>query len=287
MQYRPLAYVSGNDAELEPWVMNDTPDAPVDHAVVIVGWDDAKEAWIIKNSWGTEWGYDGFGWVQYDTQNIGVGATWVEARKEIHIPDKCQAFSPQNARVLRRVFGQSPVWTIEDGNVHIATFGAPTIVNEGQNGTSRRDLAEDEARTALAIMRHYKIDKLCQAARSDEHVPFFFWLAGKSPPSGAYKDEDCADLDWQRLDVNKIISDTRNADQTILPDGAARPILYDWILGDGKSVVAVFPDDFADGEGEAWLAYAYLKKHRITKSCYFSRMVGANPGQIPMRYFRR
>jgi cathepsin L len=51
----------------------------VNHAVVIIGWDDSMQAWRIKNSWGPGWGELGFGWVQYGTGNIGYGAQWVEA----------------------------------------------------------------------------------------------------------------------------------------------------------------------------------------------------------------
>lgn len=43
-----------------------------DHIVTIVGWCDAKNAWIIKNSWGSDWGgYGGYAYVAYDTYNIG------------------------------------------------------------------------------------------------------------------------------------------------------------------------------------------------------------------------
>ena len=46
------------------------------HAVSIVGYDDVKSAWLVRNSWGTEWGMDGFIWVSYD-DNSGVGdETW-------------------------------------------------------------------------------------------------------------------------------------------------------------------------------------------------------------------
>jgi C1A family cysteine protease len=45
------------------------------HAILIVGWDDTQcggnGAWIIKNSWGRNWGIDGFGYVRYGACNIG------------------------------------------------------------------------------------------------------------------------------------------------------------------------------------------------------------------------
>lgn len=35
------------------------------HAVAVVGYDDSKNAWIIKNSWGKGWGKSGFGFIRY------------------------------------------------------------------------------------------------------------------------------------------------------------------------------------------------------------------------------
>jgi len=38
-------------------------DGDIDHQVTIVGYDANFDAWIIKNSWGTGFGYGGFGYL--------------------------------------------------------------------------------------------------------------------------------------------------------------------------------------------------------------------------------
>ena len=48
------------------------------HIVNIIGWDDARGAWEMKNSWGTNWGDQGFAWIAYGSNNIGIGASWLE-----------------------------------------------------------------------------------------------------------------------------------------------------------------------------------------------------------------
>lgn len=35
------------------------------HAMVVVGYDDGREAFLVMNSWGTNWGDGGFGWIRY------------------------------------------------------------------------------------------------------------------------------------------------------------------------------------------------------------------------------
>lgn len=44
------------------------------HAMVIVGYDDEKQAFHFVNSWGTQWGEKGFGWLSYRAAR----ALWVE-----------------------------------------------------------------------------------------------------------------------------------------------------------------------------------------------------------------
>lgn len=55
------------------------------HAVLLVGWDDDKGAWLMKNSWGTDWGEDGYMWIKYNSNNIGRRAAWIIAKKSMII----------------------------------------------------------------------------------------------------------------------------------------------------------------------------------------------------------
>ena len=61
-------------------VFNEQDNGTVNHVVLLVGWDDDKQAWLIKNSWGAEWGENGFAWIKYGSNNIGVFAAWIDAR---------------------------------------------------------------------------------------------------------------------------------------------------------------------------------------------------------------
>jgi len=70
-----------------------TPNAPVNHAVTLIGWDEDKHAWLIKNSWGQGWGEPagsgtqrGYMWISYDSNNIGYGAAWVEVTVKPVVP---------------------------------------------------------------------------------------------------------------------------------------------------------------------------------------------------------
>ncbi|MBC8067139.1 MAG: hypothetical protein IAG13_02305 [Deltaproteobacteria bacterium] len=46
------------------------------HMVVLTGWDDDKGAWEVRNSWGTDWGNNGYGWIKYGSNKIGMNAVW-------------------------------------------------------------------------------------------------------------------------------------------------------------------------------------------------------------------
>jgi len=53
------------------------PPPKVNHAIFLVGWDDSKQTWILKNSWGTGWGESGCMRIKYGTSNVGFAAVVV------------------------------------------------------------------------------------------------------------------------------------------------------------------------------------------------------------------
>ena len=58
---------------------NPAPFGQINHVIQIIGWNDTTQAWLIKNSWGTDWGEGGFAWVKYNINNLGRFCLWIEA----------------------------------------------------------------------------------------------------------------------------------------------------------------------------------------------------------------
>ena len=42
----------------------------LNHAVLLVGWDDLTASWILKNSWGTNWGENGYMRIKFGTNRV-------------------------------------------------------------------------------------------------------------------------------------------------------------------------------------------------------------------------
>lgn len=48
------------------------------HAVLLIGWDDSLQCWIVKNSWGTSWGEDGFFRIKWGNSFIGTSSVLLD-----------------------------------------------------------------------------------------------------------------------------------------------------------------------------------------------------------------
>jgi len=49
----------------------------INHAIVLVGWDDSLGAWRLRNSWGSSWGESGYMWIAYGKNQVGYSANYV------------------------------------------------------------------------------------------------------------------------------------------------------------------------------------------------------------------
>lgn len=246
IKYGPLAvavHVSPSFQAYADGVYNNNVNKSINHGVTLIGWDDNKRAWIIKNSWGTGWGSTagygsekGYMYIGYGCSKIGTYAAWVEAKK---IPkpatEDCIPFNPNRLTVKR--YGRD--WKIVEGNHMMMGFG------------SKRH----EAIKALAIIKRYRMNKMCFIGRP--HPSMTYFLTNGKSPVGSMSGEDAIGFNLARLQVKRVGND--------------------WKITDGRSWLL----SFGNKKSEAYAAHKTIKKYGFTKICYVGRP------HASMIYFRK
>ena len=83
-----------------------------DHAVNIVGWNDTGKYWIIRNSWGKDWGELGYGRIKWNCNNIGTASVFAIVDK-LHeaalpvtsvdtVPPVCKITAPSSGTTIAK-----------------------------------------------------------------------------------------------------------------------------------------------------------------------------------------
>jgi len=68
-------------------VLTKSDGTNLNHAVLLLGWDDVGGYWIIKNSWGKNWGSQGYGKIKYGISGIGGASAYINYKGIIpHVP---------------------------------------------------------------------------------------------------------------------------------------------------------------------------------------------------------
>jgi hypothetical protein len=84
LSYGPVSvavYVNSAFQAYRGGVFNGCGTGTINHAVVLVGWDDADQAWILRNSWGPYWGESGYMRIRYGCSQVGYAACYVDYRQ--------------------------------------------------------------------------------------------------------------------------------------------------------------------------------------------------------------
>ncbi len=91
----------------------DQPNPPnpgnvrTNHAMVIVGWDDARGrhgAWKVEGTWGPDFGEHGYLWISYGSNNVAYDPVWVEAASTFYaVPPATFSRLAAGARPLPKV----------------------------------------------------------------------------------------------------------------------------------------------------------------------------------------
>ena len=96
------------------------------HAVTVIGWDDDYSkgnfineplnngAWLVKNSWGTYWGNQGYMWISYEDINLKNGVATVYDAEAVNNYDKNYFYDGTNIQTSWYVSNASNVFTAQE-----------------------------------------------------------------------------------------------------------------------------------------------------------------------------
>ena len=88
-------------------------DVLLSHAVILLGWNDTGQYWIVKNSWGSAWNGDGYFRIAYGDCGIEKEITYDHGFNIVNSGSDVQEFYSQNApsdSYLISCISQSAIW---------------------------------------------------------------------------------------------------------------------------------------------------------------------------------
>jgi len=71
-------YVESSFQAYTGGIFNNDTDGAVNHGVVLIGWNDPEQYWVLRNSWGPNWGEGGYMRIRYGCARIGFAACYID-----------------------------------------------------------------------------------------------------------------------------------------------------------------------------------------------------------------
>ncbi|SYZ72109.1 putative Cathepsin L [Candidatus Zixiibacteriota bacterium] len=206
---------------------NYTYSQDINHAVVIVGWDDnmceGRGAWRVKNSWGPYWGDHGFFWIEYGTCNFGtaaalldINAVKIAGNRDLPDGDMCHDYNYQ----MTASGGTPPYqWSILVSQLPTGlTMNSDGLIQgrpQEAKFTAFAVKAVDASVPPLSFFRYFQMrindtrngDANCDNAYNILDINYiikYLYKNGAEPPSIQGGDADCS-YDCNILDVSYLI----------------------------------------------------------------------------------
>ncbi len=174
-----LVYASPVWSSYTGGVFNACEDNPINHAVVLVGWDDnlgTAGCWILRNSWGPNWGEDGYMYIEYDCSNVGTGPCYVDCGLPpvMYLYGDTLIGYPPHTVNFDAFYGE-PVdaWTWDFGDGETADIQAPTHTYDERGAfdvslevlSGRRISLSDKGALCHSHSRYYQNNQRLRTAR--------------------------------------------------------------------------------------------------------------------------
>jgi len=169
----------------------------------------------------------------------------------LYADQDCVRFDPEGAELKMVLRNGLPHWGLYEGEHGIADLG----------------VVPDDAETALEIIRHYGMNRICFVGRPDPSMTYF--LVDGAAPNGAYPGETCEPIDPNRTEIRSVRTGG------VITRGES----WRWARHSDASVitaVGAFPS-----ANEAYKSLDIARQHAFTQACF----VGLPDPNL--MYFRR
>ncbi len=157
------------------------------------------------------------------------GSRWVRdgytPQQTPSVREDCIGFNPNRIEVSK-IKGR---WKVVEGNHYLFDFGENKM----------------EARQALRIIKHYRMNQSCFVGRPDPS--FQYMLSSGEAPSGRLKGEDCIGFNPSKIQLKSVGGH--------------------WKIVDGNHYLF----DFGENKMEARRAFSIMEKYDFSQSCFVGR----------------
>jgi inhibitor of cysteine peptidase len=164
----------------------------VNHAVVLVGWNDSEGTWIMRNSWGADWGEGGYMHISRAVSNIGYAATYVTYSNPF--TPSYWFYFPQ---ILHGAVGPAPGLSLKNGDfesgpdgswTESSTNGFGLITNQGGGLPVTPHSGSWAAWLGGADFELSLVSQRITIPAGAETLRFFYWIGSQETchPSSPY-----------------------------------------------------------------------------------------------------